>query len=77
MDEIAAPTLADIAKWPAAVSVEKASTAYGFSRAHGFNLVRRGEFPARVIKAGGRYVVVTADIERDLRGSHAGTAGAA
>jgi hypothetical protein len=28
--------------------------------------VHRGEFPARVIKAGGRYVVVTADIIRQL-----------
>jgi hypothetical protein len=62
----AAPTLADIQEWPAAVPVPQASTAFGFSRSHGFDLVHRGEFPARVIKAGGRYVVVTASIIRSL-----------
>jgi hypothetical protein len=60
------PTLDEIRRWPAAVSVATASTAYGFSRSHGFELVRRGDFPARVIKAGRRYAVVTADIVRHL-----------
>lgn len=62
----AAPTLAQIAKWPATVDLPTAGTAYGISRAHAYELVKRGEFPARVIKAGGRYVVVTASILRSL-----------
>jgi hypothetical protein len=62
----AAPTLDEIRQWPAAVSIALASSAYGISRSHGFELARRGEFPARVIRAGGRYVVVTADIVRGL-----------
>lgn len=57
-----APTLAAIRGWPAAVPVPQACTAFGISRSHGFELVKRGEFPAKVIKAGGRYVVVTASI---------------
>lgn len=60
------PTLAEIKNWPAAVGVAQASSAYGFSRSHGFELARRGAFPARVIKAGQRYVVVTADIVQQL-----------
>lgn len=73
----ARPTLAEIRSWPAAVSVATASTAFGFSRSHGFDLVRRGEFPARVIKAGGRYVAVTADIIRQLSANGDGSVDAA
>jgi len=62
------PTLDEIRQWPAAVSIAQASKAFGFSRSHGFELAHRGEFPARVIKAGGRYVVVTADVIRQLGG---------
>ena len=64
--EAAGPSLAEIRSWPAAVSVARASAAFGISRSHGFELARRGEFPARVLRAGGRYVVVTADIVRQL-----------
>jgi hypothetical protein len=60
------PTLAEIRVWPAAVTVACASTAYGFSRSHGYDLAARGEFPARVIRCGSRLVVVTADIIRQL-----------
>jgi predicted DNA-binding transcriptional regulator AlpA len=60
------PTLDEIRRWPAAVSIPKASTAYGFSRSHGFDLANRGEFPAKLIKAGGRWLCVTADLIRTL-----------
>lgn len=56
------PTLAEIRAWPASVSIPLASTAFGFSRSHGFELAARGEFPAKVIRAGGRWLVVTASI---------------
>lgn len=60
--EITAPTLEDIKGWPAVVDVPRACTAYGLSRSYGYELVRRGEFPAKVISAGGRILVVTASI---------------
>jgi predicted DNA-binding transcriptional regulator AlpA len=63
------PTLDDIHRWPAAVSIAVASSAYGFSRSHGYDLAARGEFPARVIRCGSRLVVVTADIIRQLSAS--------
>ncbi|EHR59176.1 Prophage CP4-57 regulatory protein (AlpA) [Saccharomonospora cyanea NA-134] len=58
-----APTLAEIRdNWPASVDVAKAATAFGISRSHAYELVARGEFPARVIKVGGRYRVITASV---------------
>ncbi len=60
------PTLEEIRAWPAAVSIGVASTAYGISRSHGYDLAARGEFPARTIRCGARWVVVTADIVRQL-----------
>lgn len=68
----AAPTLDEIkTTWPAAVSVEKGSNALGFSRAYGYALIRRGEFPAKVIKAGRRCTVITASLVRVLSGEPA------
>lgn len=56
-------TLDEIRTWAAVVGVPKASTeAFGFSVAHGYNLVKIGQFPAKVIEAGGRKLVVTASI---------------
>jgi predicted DNA-binding transcriptional regulator AlpA len=60
------PTLDEIRAWPAAISIPVACTAYGISRSHGYELAQRGEFPARVIRAGSRWVVVTADLVRRL-----------
>lgn len=61
------PTLAEIAdQWPASVSVPLAATAFGISRSHAYDLVVRGEFPAKVIRVGGRCRVVTASIVRAL-----------
>jgi len=63
------PTLDDIRRWPAAVSIPRACAAFGISKAHGYGLVKRGEFPVRVITMGGRYAVITADLVRLLGGS--------
>jgi predicted DNA-binding transcriptional regulator AlpA len=57
-----APTLKEIGEWPATVEIPKACTAFGISRSHGYALAGRGQFPARVIKVGGRYRVATASI---------------
>ncbi|WP_412566107.1 helix-turn-helix transcriptional regulator [Streptomyces decoyicus] len=44
----------------------EASRALGFSRAKGYDLVRRGEFPCRVLRIGRSTRVVTASLLRVL-----------
>jgi predicted DNA-binding transcriptional regulator AlpA len=63
------PTLGEIRSWPAAVSIAVAATAYGISRSHAYELAARNEFPARTIRAGARWVVVTASIIQQLSAS--------
>lgn len=60
------PTLDEIRAWPATVSVPRAALAFGLSRSHAYDVASRDEFPARVIKVGGRLRVVTASIVRAL-----------
>lgn len=60
------PTVLDIRSWPATVSPETAATAFGISRSYAYELVRRGEFPAKVISVGSRSRVITASILRAL-----------
>ncbi|MFG3282140.1 helix-turn-helix transcriptional regulator [Streptomyces sp. NPDC048111] len=54
------------ATWGGTGSVEDASAAFGFSRAKGYDLVRRGEFPCRVLRIGRSTRVVTASLLRVL-----------
>lgn len=56
------PTLDEVRCWPATVDVPRACRPFGISRSFGYELVARDEFPARVIKVGGRMRVVTASI---------------
>ncbi|WNV92051.1 AlpA family phage regulatory protein [Umezawaea sp. Da 62-37] len=61
------PTLAEIkATWPAAVDVPTAATAFGMSRSKAYDLVARAEFPAKVAKYGGRFMVITESLIRAL-----------
>jgi predicted DNA-binding transcriptional regulator AlpA len=60
------PTLHEIREWPASVDVTAAAAAFGISRSHAYELVTRGEFPAKVIRVGSRYRVITASIIRAL-----------
>lgn len=60
------PTLQQVTQWPATVGIPSASAALGISRSHGYELAARDEFPARLIRAGGRVVVITADLIRLL-----------
>jgi hypothetical protein len=61
-------TLAEIeATWPPAVSVKTATTAFPFCLATSYALIKRGEFPAKTIKAGGRWLVITDSILASLR----------
>jgi predicted DNA-binding transcriptional regulator AlpA len=59
-------TLDEIRSWPAAVDVSRAAAAFGVSRSLAYDLARRGAFPARVLKVGGRTKVVTASIIKAL-----------
>ena len=63
------PTFNEIStEWPATVDVGQASKAFGISKSHGYDLVNRGEFPARCIKVGGRWRVLTSSIVSVLAG---------
>ncbi|MFE0777780.1 hypothetical protein [Streptomyces sp. NPDC058861] len=54
------------ATWSGTGSIEDASKAFRFSRAKGYDLVRRGEFPCRVLRVGRTTQVVTASLLRVL-----------
>jgi hypothetical protein len=54
------------ATWDGTGSVEDASRALGFSRAKGYGLARRGEFPYRVLRICRSTRVVTASLLRVL-----------
>jgi predicted DNA-binding transcriptional regulator AlpA len=65
------PTLDEVRGWPATVSVPTACSALGVSRSCGYDAARRGQFPVRVIRVGGRYRVVTASLLEVLGGGAA------
>ncbi|MEV5606388.1 helix-turn-helix domain-containing protein [Streptomyces sp. NPDC052299] len=54
------------ATWNGTGSVEDAARALGFSRAKGYELIRRGQFPCRVLRIGRSSRVVTASLLRVL-----------
>lgn len=62
------PTLADIRKWPATVSVPLAAQALGCSKSHLHERIKSGDSPVKIIPFGSRYVVITADLVRLLSG---------
>jgi predicted DNA-binding transcriptional regulator AlpA len=68
------PTLAEIRRWPATVSVRLAAAAFGISTSHAYELITRGQFPAKVIRLGARRrVVVTESIVYALSSADAGS----
>lgn len=56
------PTLEEVKAWPATVSVEEAAAALGISRAHAYDLIKNGDFPAKAFPVGRRIRVTTASI---------------
>lgn len=62
------PTLDEIRAWPATVKVELGAAALGCSRAHAYEAIRQGTFPARTLRVGNRIVVVTGSILEALDG---------
>jgi predicted DNA-binding transcriptional regulator AlpA len=60
------PSLAEIASWGATVDVAQGGRAFGLSKSFSYDLLARGEFPARALKVGGRWRIVTASIVKAL-----------
>ncbi|MFF9168293.1 MULTISPECIES: DNA-binding protein [unclassified Streptomyces] len=73
MTKLARPTLADIRKWPATVSVPKGAQALGCSANHLHARIKSGDSPVKTLKFGTRHVVITADLLRVLSGEDRGT----
>lgn len=65
------PTLDEVRGWPATVSVEQGAAALGCSRAHAYEAIRTGTFPARTLRVGNRIRVVTGSILAALDGDRA------
>lgn len=68
MKKPARPTLADIRKWPATISVSVAATALGCSKSHLHERIKTGDSPVKTLPFGTRRVVITADLLRVLSG---------
>lgn len=68
----ARPTLAEIRKWPATVSIPKGALALGCSARHLQERVRCGDSPVKTLPFGNRSVVITADLLRLLSGETQG-----
>lgn len=60
--ETRGPTLDEIRSWPPTVNPERAAEALGVSRAYAYELVKRGEFPAKVLSVGGKRRILTSSI---------------
>ncbi len=56
----------DLSSLPPTVDVETAARVLGCSRGLAYALIRRGDFPCRVLRLGRRYVIPTADLRRAL-----------
>lgn len=63
------PTLAQVRKWPAAVSVADGARALGVSRASLYAAITAGTCPVDVIMVGRRKKVLTHSLVRVLEGS--------
>lgn len=63
---MAGMTVAELRALPASITPEQGFRAIGLGRTKGYALLRNGEFPARVLRIGGSYRIVTADLLRVL-----------
>lgn len=57
-----APTAAEILAWPPTVDIPTAAPAFGLSPSSGYYIARNGNFPAKVIRAGKHYRVITSSV---------------
>jgi hypothetical protein len=51
---------------PVTVDLMTAARAFGIGRTVAYTLAQAGQFPCRVLRAGGRYVVARGDLLRSL-----------
>jgi len=65
------PTLREVEKWPATVSVTEAASALGISASHLRSQVAQGMAPVQTLRFGRSYRVVTADLVDLLSGRKA------
>lgn len=65
----APPTLAEVRKWPATVSVAQAAQALGISKSHLHVLIRENRAPVKVLTFGRSYRIITADLVDLLSGT--------
>jgi hypothetical protein len=63
--------IADLRDLPPTVDIETAARILGCGRTLAYELVKRGEFPCRILRLGKRYLVPTASLLESL-GLHAG-----
>ena len=64
--ESSALTTADILALPPTVDVVTAGKAFGLGSTTAYQLARTGKFPCKILRAGGSWRVVTADLRRVL-----------
>lgn len=62
------PTLDEVKRWPATVSITHACRALGISRAYGYELSALNQFPARTLRVGGSVRVLTVSLVKVLSG---------
>jgi excisionase family DNA binding protein len=60
------PHLDDLDDLPPTVGVETAARILGCGRTLAYQLLRRGEFPCRVLRLGRRYLIPTHELRRVL-----------
>lgn len=53
---------AELLELPASVDLPTAGRAFGLGRTRVYELVRKGEFPVRVVRLGNKYRVPTAEL---------------
>ncbi|GAA2407332.1 hypothetical protein GCM10010420_39270 [Streptomyces glaucosporus] len=59
-------TREELLKLPASAPLEIGNKAFGIGRTTGYALVKRGEYPCKVLRLGNAYRVITADLLRVL-----------
>ncbi|WP_445186760.1 DNA-binding protein [Pseudonocardia sp. Cha107L01] len=67
----AAQTLNDLRQGPPTLDIPTACRWIGISKAHGYAIAAKGDFPAKVIRVGASYRVITASLIRLLEGADA------
>jgi hypothetical protein len=68
-DQVKAPILREVRNWPATCNPAQVALALGISRSSAYEVLRRGDFPARAIRVGGRWRVLTASLVSVLEGN--------